>query len=84
MRVAWFGLLALPLLTAGCGHGSSASSLSVTCGGQTALVGAKSVTVIVDQASKTTVLNFPDPLKDDQTGTIVVDRRCTIAPTSPS
>jgi len=84
MRVAWFGLLALSVTTAACGRGSPASSVSVTCGGATALVGAKFVNVIVDPATKATVLSFPDPLKDDQTGTIVVERRCTIAPTAPS
>jgi hypothetical protein len=82
MRVAWFGLLALSLSTAACGRGSSASSLTVTCNGATALVGAKYVNVIVDQAAKSTVLSFPDPLNDDRTGTIAVDRRCMIAPTT--
>jgi hypothetical protein len=82
MRVAWFGLLGLALTAAACGRGSPASSVTVTCGGATALVGAKFVNVIVDPVAKTTVLSFPDPLKDDQTGTIVVERRCNIAPTS--
>jgi hypothetical protein len=80
MRVAWFGLLGLSVTLAACGgHGASSSTVSVTCGGQTLLVGAKYVNVIVDPASKATVLSFPDPLKDDTTGTIVVDRRCMIA-----
>jgi hypothetical protein len=80
MRVAWFGLLAIPLAVAGCGHSSTSSSVSVVCGGQTLLVGAKYINVIVDSASKTTVLSFPDPINDDKTQTIVVDRRCTINP----
>jgi hypothetical protein len=84
MRVAWFALLGLSLTAAACGRGSPASSVSVTCGGATALVGAKYVNVIVDPASKSTVLTFPDPIKDDQTGTIIVERRCTISPTSPT
>ncbi len=82
MRLAWLGLLALSVTAAACGRGSSSSTVTVTCGGATALVGAKYVNVIVDTASKSTVLSFPDPLKDDQTGTIIVDRRCTIAPGS--
>jgi hypothetical protein len=82
MRLAWFGLLAVVLGTAACGRGSSASSVSVACGGATVLVGAKYVNVIVDPAAKSTILSFPDPLKDDTTGTIAVDRRCTIAPTT--
>jgi hypothetical protein len=80
MRVAWLGLLALSVTAAGCGRGSPASSVTVVCGGQTVLVGAKYVNVIVDAASKSTVLSFPDPLKDDTTGTIVVERRCTVSP----
>jgi hypothetical protein len=84
MRVAWFGLLALSLTAAACGRGAPASSVTVTCGGATALVGAKYVNVVVDSAAKTTVLTFPDPLNSDQTGSITVDRRCTIAPTAPT
>ncbi len=84
MRLAWFGLLALCLTATACGGGSSASTVSVTCGSGTALVGAKYVNVIVDPATKTTVLSFPDPLNDQQTGTIQVDRRCTISPTTNS
>jgi hypothetical protein len=84
MRVAWFGLLALSLTAAACGRGSPASSVSVTCNGQTALVGAKYVDVLIDPASKATVLSFPDPIKDDQMGTIIVERKCTIGPTKPS
>jgi hypothetical protein len=80
MRVAWFGLLALPLVAAGCGHDSPSSSVTVVCGGQTLLVGAKYVNVVVDSASKTTVLSFPDPINDDKTQTILVERRCTISP----
>ena len=84
MRVALFGLLALPLLVAGCGHSSPSSTLSVSCGGSTALVGAKSVDVAVDPVSKTTILSFPDPVNSGQTGTITLDRRCTIVPTPAS
>jgi hypothetical protein len=80
MRVAWFGLLALSVMAAGCGGGSSSGSVSVTCGGQTVLVGAKYVNVIVDPNSKTTVLSFPDPINDDQTQTILVQRRCQVLP----
>jgi hypothetical protein len=80
MRLAWFGLLALSVTAAGCGRGSPAGNLTVTCGGQTVLVGAKRVDVVVDAASKTTVLSFPDPINDDQTQTILVQRRCTVAP----
>jgi hypothetical protein len=81
MRLAWFGLLAVALGTAACGHGSSASSVTVSCGNATVLVGAKYVNIIVDPAAKSTILNFPDPLNDGQTGTIAVDRRCTVSPT---
>ncbi len=82
MRLAWFGLLAVALSTAACGRGSSASSVMVTCNGATVLVGAKYVNIIVDPAAKSTVLSFPDPLNDGQTGTIAVDRRCTVGPTT--
>jgi hypothetical protein len=84
MRLAWFGLLALSLPVAACGHDSPASSVMVTCDGSTALVGAKYVNVVVDPVTKTTVLTFPDPIHDGQTGTIPVDRRCTVAPTAPT
>jgi hypothetical protein len=80
MRLAWFGLLALSVTVAGCGRGSSASNLNVTCGGQTLLVGAKYVDVIVDAASKTTVLSFPNPINEDQTQTMLVQRKCTVSP----
>jgi hypothetical protein len=82
MRVAWFGLLGLSLTVAACGHGSTATTISVTCGGATALVGAKYVDVLVDPASKSTILSFPDPINEDRTGTIVVQRKCTVGPTT--
>jgi len=79
--------LLLPLAAvsvAACGHSSGSSGLTVTCNGQTALVGASSVTVQVDPASRAALLTFPDPVNDGQTGTIPVDRRCTITPTGKS
>jgi hypothetical protein len=82
MRLAWFGLLALSLSAAACGRGSPASSVTVTCNGSTVLVGTKYVNVVVDPNSKTTMLTFPDPLNDDKTGTIAVDRKCTIGLTT--
>ncbi len=82
MRVAWFGLLALSVAAAGCGHSSPSSNPNVTCGGQTLLVGAKYVDVIVDSASKTTVLSFPNPINEDQTQTMLVQRKCTVSPGS--
>jgi hypothetical protein len=82
MRRALFAVLAVPAVVAGCGHSSGPSGLTVTCNGQTALVGASQVTVQLDPASKTTLLTFPDPVNEGHTGTIPVDRRCTIAPTT--
>jgi hypothetical protein len=82
MRLAWFGLLAVALGTAACGRGSTASSVTVSCGDATVLVGAKYVNVIVDPGAKSTILSFPDPLNDGQTGTIAVTHRCTVSPTT--
>ncbi|MBS0559810.1 MAG: hypothetical protein JSR21_07125 [Proteobacteria bacterium] len=81
MRLLPALLLPLAALSvAACSRSSGSSSLTVSCNGQTTLVGATSITVQVDPASKAALLTFPDPVNDGQTGTIPVDRRCTITP----
>ena len=78
-------LAALVLISAGlagCGGGSSAPSVSVSCGGQMALAGAQSVDVS-GAANGGATLQFPDPVNAGRTGTIPVPpgTRCTVAPT---
>jgi hypothetical protein len=80
MRPGLFGVLLLAVLLAGCGH-SSSGTLTVSCNGQTALVGARSIDILVDPRSKKTTLSFADPINDDQTATIAVDQRCSVKPT---
>ncbi|WP_158932766.1 hypothetical protein [Acidisphaera sp. S103] len=86
MRLRYLAWLCLPLLLTNCGGDKPASTVSVTCGGSSALVGARSVDVLGDQVNGQTVLSFPDPANRGQTGTLVVPShdRCTIGPTPTS
>lgn len=86
MTHLWVRLATLVVITAGLGgcggRGSSASTVSVTCGGQIALAGAQSVEVSGDSRGGA-VLQFPDPVNAGHTGQIPVPpgTRCTVAPT---
>ena len=82
MRSACFALVLLPALLCGCGGGSPATALSVSCEGRTALAGAKTIDVLADAQNGGTTLSFPDPANSGQTATIVVRRgtRCTVTP----
>ena len=85
--VPWqFGWLVIPAMLAGCGGDKPAVSLTVTCGGSAALVGARSVTVLGDQVNGHTTLSFPDPANSGKTGTLTVapGGRCSITPVSGS
>ncbi len=75
-------LLAVALALAGCGGGKSSTTLSVTCGGGTSLVGAASIEVLGDPADGRPILNFPDPANGGKTGSIAVPahQRCKITP----
>ena len=78
-RLVW---LALALSLAGCGGGKSSTTLSVTCGGGTGLVGATSIDVLGDLTNGRPTLSFPDPANAGRTGTIGVPahERCKITP----
>ena len=84
MRLRYLAWLCLPLLLTNCGGDKPASTVSVTCGGSGALVGARSVDVLGDQVNGHTVLSFPDPANRGSTGTIAVaaHNHCTITPSS--
>ena len=87
MRLVRLGLLALPLLVAGCGHsGSGTPTLSVTCNGNLALAGAATVTVTSAPGGSAAALSFPDPVNAGQTGSLPIPpgQACTVAPTAPS
>ena len=80
-HVAW---LLLPMLLAGCGGGSSPTTLSVVCGGGTKLVGAASVEGLGDLDNGRPTMEFPDPANPGKDGTISVQphERCKITPSS--
>ena len=82
MRVWRFGWLMLPIILVGCGGNKSAATLTVTCSGNDALIGARSVDVQGDQVGGRTTLSFPDPVNPGNTGTLVVPAhdRCSITP----
>jgi hypothetical protein len=86
MRLRYLAWLCLPVVLASCGDDKPTSSISVICGGSSALVGARSIDVLGDQVNGKTVLSFPDPANRGQTGTLVVPShdRCTISPTASS
>jgi hypothetical protein len=83
MRLWQVGWLLLPLVLVGCGGDDKpAATLSVTCGGNVALVGTRSIDVLGDQVNGRTTLSFPDPVNRGKTGTLTVapGDRCSIAP----
>jgi hypothetical protein len=87
MRLWQTGWLIFPLALAGCGGGDKpASTLTVTCHGGVALVGARSVDVLGDLANGHTTIAFPDPANRGKTGTLTVlpGDRCTVAPAAGS
>lgn len=83
MRVWQIGWLLIPCVLAGCGGGDKqATTLTVTCHGGVALVGAHSIDVLGDQVSGHTTMSFPDPVISGKTGTLTVlpGDRCSITP----
>lgn len=83
MRAWQVGWLLLPIVVTGCGGGDKpAATLSVSCGGSDALVGARSLDVPGDQVNGRTTMSFPDPVNPGKTGTLSVrpGDRCTITP----
>ena len=82
MRVWRLDWLVLPIVLVGCGGDKPAATLSVTCSGSSALVGARSIDVLGDQVNGRTTLSFPDPANAGKTGTLVVPPRdrCSITP----
>jgi hypothetical protein len=76
--------LILLSVLAGCGNHESASTLSVSCNGSTALAGARSIDVLGDPVSGQVTLSFPDPVNPDHRGTISVPphNKCTITTVS--
>jgi hypothetical protein len=84
MRIWQFGWLLLPVLLVSCGGGDQPpATLSVSCDGSDALVGARSIDVLGDQVNGRTTLSFPDPANRGKTGLLSVARggRCSIRPT---
>lgn len=67
LRLAW---LLAPIPLAACGGHDSAPTLSVTCAGGSALVGATSIDVLGDVVNGRPTMTFPDPVNRGQTGTI--------------
>jgi hypothetical protein len=86
MRVGRLAWLLLACTLAGCGGSKPQTTLSVTCGGNIVLNGARSIDVPGDPVNGRTVLTFPDPVNPGQTGTITVPPhdRCTITHTATS
>ena len=85
MRLVRLGLLASPLLVAGCGHSESGTpTLTVTCNGSVSLAGAATVTVMSAPGGNGATLSFPDPVNAGQTGSLPVPagQACTITPTA--
>ncbi len=79
MRTGW---LLLPLVLAGCGGDKPSATLTVTCRGSVALVGARSIDVLGDPVNGRTTMSFPDPVNQGKTGTLSVlpSDRCSIMP----
>ena len=86
MRPWQIGWLALPMILTGCGGDKPAATLTVTCRGSVALVGARSVDVLGDQVNGRTAMSFPDPANSGKTGTLSVSPgdRCSIKPADGS
>lgn len=72
--------LILLFILAGCGGHEPAGTLSVSCGGSTALAGARSIDVLGDPVNGQVTLSFPDPVNPDHRGAISVPshNQCTI------
>lgn len=83
MRVGRLAWLLVPCVLTACGGSKQQELLSVTCGGNIVLNGARSIDVLGDPVNGRTTLNFPDPVNPGQTGAISVapHDRCKIAPT---
>jgi hypothetical protein len=83
MRVRPSVWLLVPMVLAGCGGDDKpAATLSVSCHGSVALVGARSIDVLGDQVNGRTTISFPDPVNPGKTGGIAVGPgdRCSITP----
>jgi hypothetical protein len=82
MRLWHLGWFCLPIVLAGCGGDKPAATLTVTCDGNAALAGARSVDVLGDQANGRTAMTFPDPANPGKTNTLSVapNDRCSITP----
>jgi hypothetical protein len=80
MRVGRGACLILLFALVGCSNHEPAATLSVSCGGSTALAGARSIDVLGDPVNGQVTLNFPDPANPGNRGTMVVPSRnqCTI------
>lgn len=83
-RLGW---LCLPIALAGCGGSDKPTvTLSVTCAGSEALVGARSIDVLGDVVNGRPTLSFPDPVSRGKTGSLAVPagNRCSITPVTSS
>jgi hypothetical protein len=82
MRARQLGWLFVPIVLVGCGGDKPAATLSITCGGSAALVGATSIDVLGDQVNGRTAFTYPDPANRGKTGALSVPPhdRCTITP----
>jgi hypothetical protein len=76
------GLLVLPIALVGCGGDKPKATLSVTCRGSAALVGAISIDVLGDLVNGRPTISFPDPANLGNTGTLSIPpaSRCSITP----
>jgi hypothetical protein len=74
--------LVLPIALVGCGGDKPKATLSVTCHGSAALVGARSIDVLGDPVNGRPTLSFPDPANPGKTGMLSVApaSRCSITP----
>jgi hypothetical protein len=77
-------LLVLPIVLVGCGGDKPKATLSVTCGGSAALVGARSIDILGDLVNGRPTISFPDPANPGRTGTMSIApaSRCSIVPES--
>ncbi len=82
MRLRQTGWLLLPFILAGCGGDKPAATVSVTCDGSVALVGARSIDVLGDPVNGRVTMSFPDPVNAGKTNTLFVTPkgRCSISP----
>jgi hypothetical protein len=82
-RLAW---LVLPIALAACGGDKPKATLSVTCSGSVALVGARSIDLLAEPVNGRPTISFPDPANPGKTGTLSVPpaSRCSITPETGS